>query len=128
MKKNSNKELGEKAENLAMDFFKKKGYSLIEKNFTAKTGEIDLILKDKNDIIVFMEVKARYGDKFGTPQEAVTPKKQRQIIRTAHWYIQKKNMHAMNMRFDVMAIRFYPDREPSFEHIPFAFEDTLADY
>ncbi|OPL15916.1 MAG: hypothetical protein AVO38_09515 [delta proteobacterium ML8_D] len=115
------RELGEKAEGFAEAFFKEKGYNVLERNYRLRWGEIDLILEDRSRII-FVEVKARLSSKYGQPQEAITYHKRRQIIRVAKWYLQKKGYLDREIRFDVLAIRFYGTRKPTIEHIPWAFD------
>lgn len=117
----SSRQLGVMAEELAAVFFVKKGYTVLEKNYHAPCGEIDLILTVL-DTLVFAEVKARRGNGCGLPQEAVTLRKQRQIIRAAQWYLQKKGWCDRQMRFDVLAIDFSDDRRPVIEHITNAFD------
>ncbi|MFO8240758.1 MAG: YraN family protein [Dissulfuribacterales bacterium] len=115
------KELGEKAEGLAEAFFKERGYNVLERNYRVRWGEIDLILEDRSRII-FVEVKSRLSSKYGQPQEAITHHKRRQIIRVAKWYLQKKGYLDREIRFDVLAIRFYGIGKPTIEHIPWAFD------
>ena len=114
-----NRKLGGKAEKLAEDFLRQKGYRILEKNYRVSCGEIDLIAS-KNQL-VFVEVKARISTRYGLPQEAVTVSKQRQIIRVAQWYLQAQKWQDKETRFDVIAVRFHKDMRPSIEHIPFAF-------
>ncbi len=115
------KRLGALAEDLAQDYFLQRGYKLLERNFRSAPGEIDLIL-EKDDYLIFVEVKARKSTKYGLPQEAVTPMKQHTIRRVAEAYMQDKKKTGLQVRFDVLAITF-PGQEtaPRFEHIPFAF-------
>jgi putative endonuclease len=115
------KELGKKAEGLAEAFFIEKGYHVLERNYRVRCGEIDLILEDRSRVI-FVEVKSRVSDKYGLPQEAITYHKKRQIIRVAKWYLQKKGYLDREIRFDVLAIRFYGTGKPTIEHIPWAFD------
>ncbi|MDE5756056.1 MAG: YraN family protein, partial [Clostridia bacterium] len=90
-------------ENIAVDYLKKQGYIILERNFSTKVGEIDIIAQDK-DTIVFVEVKARENTKFGQPIESITPQKVRHIIRTAQWYITAKHKYNYPCRFDVIEI------------------------
>ncbi len=113
------KSLGKIAEEIAQNFFEKKGYKLLEKNFRIKLGEIDLIFEKRN-VIVFIEVKARTCNKYGLPQEAVTPKKQEQIRKVALAYLQKLKKDYNEIRFDVIAITV-KDGIPQIEHISNAF-------
>ncbi|MBO5288059.1 MAG: YraN family protein [Spirochaetales bacterium] len=103
MKTQNNTEIGKRGEEIAAEFLKKQGVDIIEKNYHTKFGEIDLIGFDKSTII-FIEVKLRNNDNFGTPVEAITQTKLKRIYKSALWYI---SMHKNNYdyRFDVIAIR-----------------------
>ncbi len=118
--KKDNKTLGTLAEELAAVYFQKKGYTILEKNFKAPCGEIDLILQDGPEL-VFVEVKARTSDKYGLPQESVDLRKQKQITKTATWYMTLKGLHDNPARFDVLAIQVSQDGY-KIDHIPWAFE------
>lgn len=72
-------------EDLACNYLKKKGYSIIERNFRKGYGEIDIIAVFK-DTLVFIEVKTRTSEKFGTPFEAITPWKLKALERTGVFY------------------------------------------
>ncbi|MBN2428535.1 MAG: YraN family protein [Deltaproteobacteria bacterium] len=110
--------LGRWGEDLAVDFLKKRGMKILERNFRCPAGEIDIIARCGKHII-FVEVKTRKSEMFGTPQEAVNLRKQRQIIRAAQWYLEQKPLN-LQPRFDVLAIRA-GDNQPELEHIPDAF-------
>lgn len=94
--------LGAWGEEQAISFLRSKKYRILESNFRTPVGEIDIIARS-GKYLVFVEVKTRRSYLFGTPQEAVGTRKQRQIIRTAQWYLQQ---HSSNLqpRFDVIAI------------------------
>ncbi|MGQ9499617.1 MAG: YraN family protein [Dissulfurimicrobium sp.] len=121
--KYSSRNLGTIAEDVAAAFLSENGYTVLERNYITPYGEIDIILTIE-DILVFVEVKARWGRSCGLPQEAVTLRKQRQILRTAQWYLQKKGWLDKEMRFDVLAINFLKDGYPEIEHITYAFDGT----
>ncbi len=123
--KSGNRPLGMSGEQTALSFFIRKGYKLLEKNFRVPCGEIDLIL-EKDREIVFVEVKARRSIRYGLPQEAVVTAKQRRIIRAALWYVQKKGLEGLDMRFDVLAVIFHAGGDYSINHIPWAFDATDA--
>ena len=98
----NNREVGSQGEDNALVFLKKE-YKILEKNYTSKYGEIDIIAMDKKTI-VFIEVKYRKDLKKGRPCEAVDYYKQKKIIRTAVNYIQKKKLVNINARFDIIEI------------------------
>jgi len=73
MKRKTTGIIGEK---LAADFLTKQGYEIIEKNYRCKEGEVDIIAKE-SDYLVFIEVRAKNSLMFGSPEESVTPQKER---------------------------------------------------
>ncbi|MDE6372101.1 MAG: YraN family protein [Clostridia bacterium] len=99
----NNRKSGIEGENIAVEYLKKQGYAILERNFNTKVGEIDIIARDK-DTVVFVEVKARENTKFGQPIESITNQKVRNIIRTAQWYLSAKRKHDYPCRFDVIEI------------------------
>jgi len=119
--KKFNKDIGSYGEDLALCYLKRNNYSLISKNFRTSNGEIDLICRFK-DIIVFIEVKSRYSYHFGTPGEAVTYYKQKQIINISKYFLFKYKLLNYNCRFDVIEIYFNKNNELyTVKHIEDAF-------
>ncbi|MGO1367906.1 MAG: YraN family protein [Senegalia sp. (in: firmicutes)] len=115
--KKQNKIKGDIGEEIAIKSLLGKGYMILEKNFTTKIGEIDIIAKDK-DIVAFIEVKSRLNSNYGNPYEAVNIKKQRKIINTAKLYQKYNNLYNTQFRFDIIEI--YVD-ENKINHIVNAF-------
>lgn len=100
----NHKKLGAIGEDLALQYLKKKGYTIIERNFRRNFGEIDLIAQHKREKnLVFFEVKTKTQDAFGQPQEAVDFFKQRKLLRTAYAYCEQKNI-PLDFQIDVIAI------------------------
>jgi putative endonuclease len=97
------REIGELGERQGLKHLKKAGYKIVEKNFRAIAGEIDIIARDKGDL-VFVEIKLRTTSEFGTPGEAVDARKQGKIIRSALQYVKTKKISGANIRFDVLSI------------------------
>ncbi len=117
---NTKQRLGREGEQIAERYLIKKGYRLVERNYRCPVGEVDLIALDRR-VIVFVEVKARTGHRFGEPLEAVAPRKQRKIIQTAQFFLNEKRLQQRDARFDVIGIS-WREREPRVEHIENAFE------
>ena len=96
--------IGAEYEQIAADYLTENGYQIVERNFRNRFGEIDIIAKDA-EYLVFVEVKFRGSQSFGTPVEAVDFRKQRIITKVA-WY--DLLTHGGNewtpCRFDVLAI------------------------
>ncbi len=99
----SAREKGFEGEQLAAKFLKANGYRILEKNYRTKSGEIDIIAR-KNKSIVFIEVKTRTTDNFGTPVEAVDRRKLAKLEIVASQYIQKKKIEEPAYRFEVVSI------------------------
>ena len=98
------KEIGVKGETLAKEFLLSKGYKILETNYKNKIGEIDIIAKN-NNIIIFVEVKARESAQFGHPREAVNYYKQQKIRSVATSYLKFKGLFDKCLvRFDVIDI------------------------
>lgn len=98
------RELGGEKELVAAEYLAERGYQILEHNFFCRSGEIDLIAKE-GGYLVFIEVKYRKDGAFGSPEEAVTKRKQRVITKVARYYL-LKNGYSQNTlcRFDVVAI------------------------
>jgi putative endonuclease len=116
---NPKKALGREGERLAERFLQKKGYKIVKRNYRCRGGEVDLIVLDRK-IVVFVEVKTRTDHSFGSPLEAVEPRKQRRMILAAQLFLQQKKLHERDARFDVVGIS-WPGVEPVVEHIQNAF-------
>jgi putative endonuclease len=111
--------LGRWGEDQAFTFLRGKGMTIIERNLRTPVGEIDIIARS-GKLLIFIEVKTRRSLAFGSPQEAVGPTKQRQILRAAQWYLGDIGGRGLQPRFDVVAVVAGPG-EPTIEHIPDAF-------
>src|SRR3990167_6094466 len=98
--KAQNRQTGRLAEDMAVNALIKKGYLILQKNFSNRFGEIDIIAQDKN-IYVFVEVKAKKGIEFGLPEEMISPYKLAKIRRMATIYL---NGESVPCRIDVVAI------------------------
>lgn len=98
------KKNGHWAEERACQYLKMQGLKVLVRNYKTKQGEVDLIMKDKDDI-VFVEVRERNNKHYGTALESITYHKQQKIILAATHYLQKKNwLHTIHGRFDVVSI------------------------
>lgn len=95
---------GDRGEELACGLLVNKGYSLIERNFACRTGEIDIIAS-KGSFLAFVEVKTRKRTDFGYPCEAVDGKKKDRLIRTAQFYLKTHPwLDVMQPRMDIVEI------------------------
>lgn len=116
-----NLSFGKTGEDLALRLLVDKGYSILERNFRTKFGEIDIIAKDK-EIFVFVEVKTRGSENFGLPFEAISKAKQRKISKMAVAFMQEKGFLGEMARFDVISIIYSVEGGYKFELFKDAFE------
>ncbi len=103
----TNKNIGDKGENIASRYLLSQGYKILQRNFKSRLGEIDIIGLDKG-ILAFVEVKTRWSKAFGEPEEAVTPWKIKAIIKTAEYFKMLHPELPESLRIDVVAISMSP--------------------
>jgi putative endonuclease len=99
----SKRQFGEQKEQQASEFLQAKGLQPVGRNFSCKCGEIDLIMRD-NEVLVFVEVRYRQSDGYGSGLESITWQKQRKIIKTAQYYLLRNKLTDAACRFDAVAI------------------------
>lgn len=127
-----NRERGNVGERAAVRLLRWHGYRILEKNYTANNAEIDIIAR-KKDVTAFVEVKARdvkhLGHYQARPASAVTPEKQRKIIKVADYYARRADLKT-RMRFDVIEV--YLEDTPKgvkvkeIKHLEAAFDKNTA--
>ena len=119
-------EEGERAESLAAGYLLEKGYKIRERNYKPGRipGEVDLIV-EKEEALVFVEVRYRRWSGFGSPEESVTPKKRRKLVLAALEYVARHREHRRLIRFDVISI-VETRRGPRLEHYQGAFDADSA--
>jgi len=96
--------LGRWGEKRCEKFLKKKGLKRLTRNFSCKTGEIDLIMVAPDTTIVFVEVRTRADEKFGPPESSITHAKKIKLLRTARYFLATQKIEDRPFRFDVVAI------------------------
>lgn len=87
--KRFNRAVGARGEEIAVKFLADKGFRIIERNYSTKFGEIDLIAA-KDNVLRFVEVKLKEGDFFGTPEEMIGTDKLGRVQRMAEYYLMDK--------------------------------------
>lgn len=110
-----NQTLGVLGEDIAASYLRKHGYKILARNYKARYGEIDIICLFQ-DILVFVEVKTRSDNAYGTPEDAVTPRKLREVIKTAEYF---KLIHPElpdALRIDVIGIQLDGGKQTYFHH------------
>lgn len=96
--------LGRWGEKRCEKFLKRKGLKTLTRNFSCKTGEIDLIMVDSDGTLVFVEVKTRANEDFSPSESAVNKAKKTRMLRTARYFLSANNIENRPYRFDVVTI------------------------
>jgi putative endonuclease len=96
-------DVGAEAEEMAVALLCAHGYQIVERNWRAKAGELDIVARDLSTL-VFVEVRSRADDEHGSALEAVGTRKQRQVMRVAEHYLEIENPRYDEIRFDIVAI------------------------
>jgi putative endonuclease len=115
--------LGDRGENVAAKELRNKGYRIIQRNFSCKLGEVDIIARD-GKTLVFVEVKTR-KDSDPEPEEQVNYDKQMQIAKVADYYMNRFGQPPPPVRFDIIAIIWPRNQSPIINHIEDAFPSPL---
>ncbi len=113
--------LGEWGQKQSEKFLKKKGLKLLARNFSCKTGEIDLIMVDTDGAIVFVEVKTRADSSFAQPESSVNYPKRTRMIKAANFFISNYKIDDRPFRFDIITAVLSSDEPVKIEHYPSAF-------
>ncbi|MBB3698904.1 YraN family protein [Flammeovirga yaeyamensis] len=118
--KTQKQELGTKGEDIAYDYLKNKGYTILRKNFRSGRNEIDIICK-KNRFLVFVEVKTRTNLSFGMPEQHLSKQQERNIINAAVNYMEFNKLDFLPLvRYDVISV-ILNNGEYSVRHFTDAF-------
>ena len=113
--------LGRWGEKRSQRFLKRKGLKTLTRNFSCKTGEIDLIMVDADRTIVFVEVRTRADETFGSAESSITSAKKTRLIRTARYFLTTHDIDDRPFRFDVVTIVLGPKGTPQIRYYENAF-------
>ena len=114
--------VGQWGEAIAMKHLEARGYTILARNWRHGRGELDLVAQ-RNEAVVFVEVRTRRSDAFGAPEETITPRKQAKLIETAEAYLEAHQLAEVQWQIDAIVIEL--DGRNSvrrLEHIEFAIE------
>ncbi|NMN01462.1 YraN family protein [Bifidobacterium panos] len=119
----SSRKLGSLGEDYAATWLAAQGWRILERNWHCRYGELDIVAVDDESRIVFVEVKTRRATRFGTPQEAVTQAKQKNLRRAAVQWLLAPEHRARHrgVRFDVITVVIQHGGQPAVHHIKEAF-------
>lgn len=113
----TNAELGKRGEDAAARYLRLNGYEILERNWTCRFGEADIIARDEEGVLCFVEVKTRRSIEAGIPEEAVTPDKQRRYEKVALCYLVESDCDdGMGVRFDAIGICVTGNRRALLRH------------
>lgn len=113
--------LGRWGEELAVQFLGRNGYTILTRNFYTAHGELDIVAS-KEGALIFVEVKTRSSNRFGFPEEAVTPRKQARMLQAAERYFEQHPESPETWQFDILAITRKTSSPPEIEH----FENVIG--
>jgi len=112
---------GDAAEERACRHLEEVGFTIVERNFRTRVGEIDIVAR-RADLLVFVEVRSRGDAGFGRPEETVSPAKRRRIVAAARRYLATVPSSSWReVRFDVIAIEGV-ENAAVLRHYPAAFD------
>lgn len=115
---------GDRGEALVAAYLRRRDFTILEKQFRCRRGEIDLIARSPEGILCFVEVKTRKDAQFAEAREFVTPAKQRRIRAAAQYYLTKYNEEETFCRFDVAEVYLAEGflKRPRISYISQAFD------
>jgi putative endonuclease len=95
--------LGQRGEDIAAAHLREQGYQILARNWRCPAGELDIVARE-GETLAFVEVRTRRGDRYGTPEESITPAKQAKLVELAQTYLQENDLSDENWRIDVVAL------------------------
>jgi putative endonuclease len=113
--------LGQWGEKHCERYLKRKGLKTLTRNFSCKTGEIDLVMVDTDSAIVFVEVRTKADVAFASPEVSVTTPKKARLLRTARYFLATNNIDDRPFRFDIVTIVLNKTPRPQINHYKNAF-------
>jgi putative endonuclease len=99
------RQTGQQAENSACAFLESQGFTIVERNFQRRVGELDIVARD-GELLLVVEVRTRASDRFGGAAASIGPSKQRRITATTGLLLQwRRELRHCRVRFDVIVVR-----------------------
>lgn len=114
--------LGTLGENAACRMLESQGYRILERNYRCRYGEIDIVALD-GDCTVFVEVRTKRSESFGSPEESLSRTKQRRLTTTALTYLQACEAPSVDWRIDLVSVRYSTGKQsPRIDHVKYAVQ------
>jgi putative endonuclease len=115
--------LGDAGEGAAAELLRSRGYRIVARNHRCRRGEVDLVA-EKGELLVFVEVRTRATEAFGSPEETVSPAKQRRVLAAARDFLARWRGPERGARFDVVSVVDSP-QGPKLQHFENAFDSGV---
>ena len=113
--------IGQRAEDIAADFLRAQGLEILERNYRRRLGELDIIARD-GDVLIVAEVRTRASDRYGGAAASVTGRKQQRLVRAAAQLLQqRRDFSHLRVRFDVLAVSRADAGSPKVQWLQHAF-------
>ena len=119
---NDRKALGQWGEKQTEKYLKKQGMTTLTKNYSTRTGEIDLIMDDSDGTIVFVEVKTRKHEDYVKTEDVVTLPKRQRMLKTAKHFLSEYKIENKPCRFDIVVVTLNVDKDEMIRHHKHAFK------
>ena len=113
--------LGRWGEKTSEKFLKRKGLRTLTRNFSCRTGEIDLVMVDSDGGIVFVEVRTKADEKFADVEDSITSAKKSRLKKTARYFLASNDIQDRPCRFDIVTIVLGRTGRPQIRHYENAF-------
>ena len=113
---------GARGEQTAVEFLQRSGYRVVDRNFSCRAGEIDVIAEDKDGVLCFIEVRTRRQGAMVSGAQSVTLRKRQRIVRAAQFYCLRRQISDRAMRFDVVSVAASAQGEAVVDLIRNAFD------
>jgi len=115
------KRLGRWGEKRCERFLERKGLRALTRNFTCRTGEIDLVMVDTDRTVIFVEVRTIADESFASPESSITSAKKTKLSRAARYFLATNNIEDRPFRFDIVTIVLGRTGRPKLNHYKNAF-------
>lgn len=106
------RDTGNRGENIACGYLRKRGYQILEKNYRCRHGEIDIIARHK-EYLVFIEVRTKTGNSYGSPEESINKVKKERLKIIAMHYQQEHKCDEIPLRIDFIAVELDEKGRPT---------------
>jgi len=117
--------IGKWGEDIAAKYLQEKGYKILNRNYSTRAGEIDIITQIREDgetFLVFVEVKTRTTLTYGNPEDAVTERKKENILKTINIFLEDNENLDFPWQIDVIAVqKLSPENVPNIQHFENVF-------